>query len=47
MKRYKIVNKNTGEVVAHGENKTPLEVVKEYKLAYAAQQHLKAVFYEL
>jgi hypothetical protein len=44
---YKIVDKNTDKEVAVGQANSTLEVVKEFKLAYESQQHLKAVFNEL
>ena len=44
---YEIVDKDSGEVVASGQTNSTLEVIKQYKLAYPSQQHIKAVFAEL
>lgn len=44
---YKITDSNTGKVVASGQCRTTLEIVKEFRLAYQSQQHLKASFIEL
>lgn len=43
MYNYKIVDKNTDEVVATGTAKTTLEIIKKYDLAGISQQHLKVV----
>ena len=40
---YKIIDKNTGEVVATGEAKNTLEIIKRYDLAGISQQHLQVV----
>jgi ribosomal protein S24E len=41
---YKIVDKDTNTIVVDNiTGKTALQIVKEYELAYASQQHLQLV----